>query len=93
MAILVPSTEASGPSLREARCVTNARSPLQDLLVEEHVAPATAFAYVGCDVPAGMTLDEWRLARNRAPRAAEIDAQRERRNALVAKLRRRIGQR
>jgi hypothetical protein len=73
--------------------MTNARSPLQDLLVEGRVVPATALAYVHCDVPAGMRLDEWRRARNRARRAAEIDARRARRTALVANLRRWIGQR
>ncbi len=57
------------------------------------IAPATAFAYVDCDVPAGMTLDEWRLARNRARRAAPLDACRERRAAVVANLRRYIGRR
>ena len=71
----------------------NALSPLRDLVVEDRVATATAFVYVHCDVPAGMTLDEWRLARNRARRAAELDARREGRGALVANLRRWIGQR
>jgi hypothetical protein len=59
--------------------------------VGEHVLPAS-FAYVHCDVPAGMTLAEWRLARNRARRATEIEARRDRRAALVATLRRCIGQ-
>jgi hypothetical protein len=67
----------------------NAPSPLRDLVVENRVVPATAFVYVHCDVPASMRLDEWRLARNRARRAAD----RERRAALVANLRRCIGQR
>jgi hypothetical protein len=70
----------------------NAPSPLRDLLVEDRVLPATAFAYVQCDVPASMTLDEWRLAGNRARRAARLDARRERRAALVANLRRCVGQ-
>jgi hypothetical protein len=73
--------------------MTNARSPLRDLLVEDRVVAATGFAYMHCDVPAGMRLDEWRRARNRARRAAEINARRERREALVANLRRCIGQR
>jgi hypothetical protein len=70
-----------------------APSPLLDLVVEDGVLPATAFVYVHCDMPAGMTLDEWRLARNRARRAAPLVAHRERRTALVANLRGRIGQR
>jgi hypothetical protein len=53
----------------------------------------TAFMYVHCDVPASMTLDEWRLARIRTRRAARLSARRERRAALVANLRRCIGQR
>ena len=53
--------------------------------------PATAFAYVHCDVPATMTLDEWRRARGRARRAAAVELRRERREALVANLRRCIG--
>jgi hypothetical protein len=73
--------------------MTNARSPLQELLVEDRIVPATAFAYVHCDVPVGMKLDEWRSARNRARRSAEIDARRARRTALVPNLRRWIGQR
>ena len=52
-----------------------------------------AFGYVRCDVPPGVTLDEWRLARNHARGAARLDAHRERRAALVANLRRWIGQR
>lgn len=70
----------------------NAPSPLPDL-VEDRVLPATAFAYVHCDVPASLTLDEWRLARNCGRRAARLDARRERRAALVANLRRCVGQR
>jgi hypothetical protein len=70
-----------------------ARSPLRDLVVEDVVLPATAFVYVDCDVPAGMTLDEWRRSRNRARRIALLDAHRERRAALVANLRRCIDQR
>jgi hypothetical protein len=70
----------------------NAPSPLRDLVVENRVVPAAAFAYMQCDVPAGMTLREWRLARSRARHAAEIDARRRRRAALVANLRRCIGQ-
>ena len=73
--------------------MTNARLPLRDLLVEDRVVPATAFAYVHCDAPAGMTLAEWRRARDCARRAADIDAHRERRRALVANQRRCIGQR
>jgi hypothetical protein len=46
---------------------------------------ATDFVYVHCDVPAGMTLDEWRLVRNRARRPA-------RRGRRVPNLRRWIGQ-
>jgi hypothetical protein len=71
----------------------NAPSPLRGLLVEERVPPAAAFVYVHCDVPAGVTLDEWRLAGNHARRAARLDARRERRAAPVAKLHRWIGQR
>jgi hypothetical protein len=71
----------------------NPPSPLRQLLVEDRLLPATAFAYVQCDVPASMTLDEWRCARNRARRAARLDARRERRAALVANLRRWIGRR
>jgi hypothetical protein len=70
----------------------NAPSPLRDLVVEDRFLPATAFAYVNCDVPACMTLAEWRRGRNRARRAAEIAVRRERRAALVAKLRRCTGQ-
>jgi hypothetical protein len=69
------------------------RSPLQDLLVQDRVVPASAFAYVQCDVPLGMRLDEWRRERNRARRAAELEAHRARRQALVAHLRRCIGRR
>jgi hypothetical protein len=71
----------------------NAPTPLRVLLVEDRVVPATAFAYVHSDVPASMTLDEWRLARNRARRAVKLDAHRQRRAALGAGLRRSIGQR
>jgi hypothetical protein len=71
----------------------NAPSPLRGLVVEERVLPVAAFVYVHCDVPAGVTLDEWRLARNHARRAARPCAHRERRAALVANLRRWIGQR
>jgi hypothetical protein len=68
----------------------NAPAPHGNVLLERALA-ATAFAYVHCDVPAGMTLAEWRRARNRARRAAEIEARRERRAALVMSLRRCIG--
>jgi hypothetical protein len=71
--------------------MSNAPSPLQGLVVDDRVLAATAFAYMHCDVPAGMRLDQWRLARNRARRAAEIHARRERREALVANLRRCVG--
>jgi hypothetical protein len=71
----------------------NAPSRLRDLLVEDRVLPATAFGYVHCDVPASVTLDEWRRARNHARLAARLEARRERRAALVANLRRWIGQR
>jgi hypothetical protein len=71
----------------------NAPSPLRTLVAADRLLPATAFAYVHCDVPASMTLDDWRRARNRARRAAEIELRRERRAALVASLRRCIGQR
>jgi hypothetical protein len=73
--------------------MSNAPSPLRALLVEDRVLPATAFAYVHCDVPASMTLDEWRLARSRARCAAAIELRRERRAILVANLRRCIGRR
>jgi hypothetical protein len=56
-------------------------------------SPATAFAYVHCDVPASMTLGDWRLARNHERRVAENEVRRERRAAVVANLRRCIGQR
>jgi hypothetical protein len=69
----------------------NAPSPLSDVFVEERVLTAS-FAYVHRDVPASMTLDEWRRARNRARRAAESEARRERRAARLATLRRCIGQ-
>ena len=72
--------------------MTNARSPLRDLLVEDRLVAVTGFAYMHCDVPAGMRLDEWRRARNRARRAAEIDARRARRRALVDNLRHCVGQ-
>ena len=52
-----------------------------------------AFVYVQCDVPAGVTLDEWRVARNHARRAPRPDAHRERRAGLVANLRRWIDRR
>jgi hypothetical protein len=71
----------------------NARSSHQDVRVEDRVAPATGFAYVHCDVPTGMRLDEWRCARNRARGAAEMAARRERREALVANLRHCVGRR
>jgi hypothetical protein len=54
---------------------------------------ATVFAYVQCDVPASMTLADWRVARSRAHRSAELEARRERRAAVVANLRRCIGRR
>jgi hypothetical protein len=69
----------------------NAPSPLRGLVVEERALPVAAFVYVQCDVPAGVTLDEWRVARNHARRAP--DAHRERRTALVANLRRWIDRR
>jgi hypothetical protein len=69
------------------------RSPLQDLLGKDRVVPASAFAYVQCDVPSDMRLDEWRRERNRARRAAQLEAHRARRRALVAHLRRCIGRR
>ena len=71
----------------------NAPSPFQGLVVEERVLPVAAFVYVHCDVPPGVTLDEWRLARNYARGAARLDAHCERRAALVANLRRWIRQR
>jgi hypothetical protein len=71
----------------------NAPSPLLELVGEDGVLPSTAFAYVHCDVPASMTLDDWRLDRNRARRTARLRAHSERRAALVAHLRRCIGQR
>jgi hypothetical protein len=71
----------------------NAPSPLRDLAVEDRVLPAAAFLYVQRDVPVGVTLDEWRLARDGARRGARLDARRERRAALVAHLRRWIGRR
>ena len=71
----------------------NAPSPLRGLVVEDRLLPATAFAYVHCDVPTSMTLDEWRHARNRARRAAALDARHRRRAALVANLRRCVGRR
>jgi hypothetical protein len=39
-------------------------------------------------VPSEMRLDQWHFARNRARRATEIRARRDRRKATVAKLRR-----
>jgi len=68
--------------------MTNTPSPLRSLHVDDSVLAATGFAYVHCDVPAGMRLDQWHHARNRARRAAAIRARRERRNAVVANLRR-----
>ena len=65
----------------------NAPSQHRDVIVQERVLPAS-FAYIHCDVPANMTLREWRLARNRARRTAESKGRRERRAALVATLRR-----
>jgi hypothetical protein len=70
----------------------NAPSPLKEVFVKQRVPPAS-LAYVRCGVPASMTLDEWRLARSGARRAAESEARRERRAVLIATLRRRIGQR
>jgi hypothetical protein len=70
----------------------NAPSPLRDVFGDERVLPAS-FAYIHCDVPANMTLPEWRLARDRARRAAQNDALRERRAGRIATLRRYIGQR
>ena len=71
----------------------NAPSSLRGLVVDNRVVPATAFAYMQSDVPAGMTLSEWRVARSRARRTADLDARRQRRAALVAKLSRWIDQR
>lgn len=71
--------------------MTNTPSPRQGLLVADGDVPAIAFAYVQCDVPAGMSLGEWRVARNRARRAAEIETHRARPKALAANLRRCIG--
>jgi hypothetical protein len=73
--------------------MSNAPTPLRALVVEDRLLPATAFAYVHCDVPASMTLDEWRRGGNSARRAARLDARRERRGALVANLRHCIGRR
>ena len=56
-------------------------------------ARTTAFVYVHCDVPPSMTLDEYRLARNRARRASRPEAHGERRGVLVPNLRRWIGER
>jgi hypothetical protein len=67
--------------------MTNSPSPLREALADR-LLPATGFAYMHCDVPAGMRLDEWHVARVRARRAAQIDARRERRRALVGNLRR-----
>jgi hypothetical protein len=64
----------------------NAPAPLRALVVEDRLLPATAFVYVHCDVPASMTLDEWRLGRGRARRAARLDARRERRAARAARV-------
>jgi hypothetical protein len=66
-------------------------SPFEALLVDDRLAAVTGFAYVQCDVPAGMRLDQWHAARNRARRSAETRARRERREALVAHLRRWTG--
>jgi hypothetical protein len=71
----------------------NALSPPPRLVVEDGVLPATAFAYLHCDVPANMTLDEWRRTRNRARRAARLDARRGRRAARGANLRHWTGRR
>jgi hypothetical protein len=73
--------------------MTNAPSPLQELLLDDRLVHATGFAYMHCDVPAGMRLDQWRIARNRARRTAEVHARRERRKALLANLRRCTGRR
>jgi hypothetical protein len=69
----------------------NAPSSLQELLVDDRLVAATGFAYMHCDVPAGMRLDQWHAARNRARRSAEMRARCERRKALVADLRRWTG--
>ena len=65
----------------------NTPSPLQGLRIDDRVRAATGFAYVDCDVPSDMRLDQWHFARNRARRAAAIHARRERRRAIVANLR------
>jgi hypothetical protein len=63
-------------------------SPIRSLRVDERALAATGFAYVHCDVPSDMRLDQWHFARNRARRDAEILARRVRRGAVVANLRR-----
>jgi hypothetical protein len=66
--------------------MTEERSPRH---AQDRLVPATAFAYVDCDVPPDMRLDEWRRAQNRARRAAKTDARRDRRKARIANLCRR----
>jgi hypothetical protein len=66
----------------------NTPSPVRSLHVDDRLLAATGFAYVHCDVPAGMRLDQWHFALNRARRAAAIHARRERRKAIVENLRR-----
>jgi hypothetical protein len=68
--------------------MTNTPSPLQSLRIDDRILAATGFSYVHCDVPSDMRLDQWHVARNRARRAAEMSARRERRKAIVANLRR-----
>jgi hypothetical protein len=43
----------------------NTPSPRQSLRVDDRVLAATGFAYVHCDVPSDMRLDQWHFARNR----------------------------
>ena len=68
--------------------MNNAPSPLQSFRIDDRVLAATGFAYMHCDVPSDMRLDQWHFARNRARRAAAIHARRERRRAIVDNLRR-----
>jgi hypothetical protein len=68
--------------------MTNTPSRRWSLRVDDRALTATGFAYVHCDVPADMRLDQWHAARNRARRAAAIRARRDRRKAILASLRR-----